>query len=84
MGSYNVGFTSRVTIHIRGLITLLITTHDPPSKSFRRRIYFMEFTEFRVWQVGCVFGKYSFGHWDWAESYEDTRTRLATIRLLQL
>ena len=25
------GVTSRVTIHIRGLITLLITTHEPPS-----------------------------------------------------
>ena len=25
------GVISRVTIHIRGLITLLITTHEPPS-----------------------------------------------------
>ena len=26
------GFISRVTIHIRGLITPLITTHEPPSR----------------------------------------------------
>ena len=26
------GAISRVTIHIRGLITLLITTHEPPSR----------------------------------------------------
>ena len=25
------GVISRVTIHVRGLITLLITTHEPPS-----------------------------------------------------
>ena len=33
------GVTNRVTvviIHIRGLITLLITTHEPPSRVYRR------------------------------------------------
>ena len=30
------GVISRVTIHIRGLITLLITTHEPPSKDPKR------------------------------------------------
>ena len=36
MGSYKSGYISRVTmlvrIHIRGLITRLIATHEPPSK----------------------------------------------------
>ena len=27
------GVISRVTVHIRGLITLLITTHEPPSSA---------------------------------------------------
>ena len=36
MGSYKFGFISRVSIiitQIRGLMTLLITTHEPPSKT---------------------------------------------------
>ena len=30
------GVISRVTTHIRGLITPLITTHEPPSKGYAR------------------------------------------------
>ena len=38
MGSYKCGVISRVTVlitlitHIKGLITLRITTHEPPSR----------------------------------------------------
>ena len=35
MGSYKWGHkVAIVTTHIRGLVTILITTHEPPSREF--------------------------------------------------
>ena len=58
-----MGLISRVTIflhHIRGLITLLLTTHEPPSRVQDLRVPVFVFTALRCVH-GLRFGDFGFG-----------------------